>query len=129
VKDDITFDLISTLLGGSDASNVYQDLKEKKQLVRKLDSGSMSLKEGALFQIIANSATDKTDAFEKRLGSLIEGLKAGKTKQAELDLMKTELKTLYLKTNAKQVSLWGSLSGSTGRHYLAGYSASGQHLP
>jgi predicted Zn-dependent peptidase len=111
VKDDITFDLISTLLGGSDASNVYQDLKEKKQLVRKLDSGSMSLKEGALFQIIANSATDKTDAFEKRLGSLIEGLKAGKTKQAELDLMKTELKTLYLKTNAKQVSLWGNLSG------------------
>lgn len=98
VKDQKTnnsLDIAASVLGGGRTSRLYQDIKEKLNLVTSIDAGNESMRDDSIFVVDANLDPNNYAIVKTAVIKEIEKLKQGIT-QEELKRAKTQLQRQFL---------------------------------
>ncbi len=114
IQDEVKFELLNTILGGSPSSRLFQDLREKQKLAYRVSSTVQSFEDTGVLTMSILSTTDdkkqndiKYDNLQKSLAgfeSHAQMLMNQPVTKEELDSAKMILKQRY----AKQTELPGS---------------------
>lgn len=75
-KDNYALDVLSSILGDGKSSRLYQNLKEKNNIVASIDSGHFSMKDDSLFYI---SSVMKPENYKKAKQEIINQIKGIQT--------------------------------------------------
>ncbi|MEQ8189415.1 MAG: pitrilysin family protein [Candidatus Eremiobacterota bacterium] len=94
-SDSFTMEILSFILGQGRSSRLYQELKEKRQLVTSIGTGDINGKDPGLFIISAVTDEDKALDTLKALWQEIEVLKKG-VKEEELRKAMVSIENDYL---------------------------------
>ena len=102
IKDEVKFELLNEILGGSPASRLFQDLREKQKLAYRVSSQVQSFEDTGILTMFIMSTTDdkaqndiKYDNLQKSLDGFdahVQKLLNEPVTQEELDCAKMQLK-------------------------------------
>ena len=109
IKDEITLELLNTILGGNPSSRLFQDLREQQKLAYSVHSDVTAIDDIGTIQLKIGTTTENKDTGEISFDNLkksIEGfnkhiqkLKTGKVTDEELNNAKLSLKNTILNIN------------------------------
>ena len=102
IKDDVKFEVLNEILGGSPASRLFQELREKQKLAYRVSSQVQSFEDTGILTMFITSTTDdkaqndiKYDNLQKCLDGFdtqVQKLLKEPVTQEELDSAKMQLK-------------------------------------
>lgn len=102
IKDEVKFELLNEILGGSPASRLFQELREKQKLAYRVTSQVQSFEDTGILTMFIMSTTDdkaqndiKYDNLQKSLDGFeteVQKLLTQPVTQEELDAAKMQLK-------------------------------------
>ncbi len=102
IKDEVKFELLNEILGGSPASRLFQELREKQKLAYRVSSQVQSFEDTGILTMFIMSTTDdkeqndiKYDNLQKSLngfGEQVQKMLSEPVSQEELDAAKMQLK-------------------------------------
>lgn len=102
IKDEVKFELLNEILGGSPASRLFQDLREDKKLAYRVSSQVQSFEDTGILTMFITTTTDdkaQNDIKYDNLQKSLEGFEAHSKKmlsekvtQEELESAKMQLK-------------------------------------
>lgn len=137
LKDEVTTELLNTILGGGPTSRLFNDLREQQKLAYSVRSTLENNGNTAAIELIIGTTTDDKDTGEISYDNLqkaingfkshVEKLKSERVSPEELESAKLSLKTLILSsceaTNGKNGSIASGLESYYGvsreNQYLA----------
>ncbi len=105
VKDQITFDLLNTILGGTTNSRLFNDLREKQKLAYRVRSNISYTGDTGIMHLLIYTTTDNPDEGDKRdnvnkslagFKKHIDIMKSTPCSAEELDIAKKTLKNRIL---------------------------------
>lgn len=99
VRENYALDLTASILGGSRSSRLYQNLKEKQNLVSAISAGHYSMKDDSVFLVSADFEPEKYQAVKTAIKAEIEQLKNGNISKEELERAKTLAKRSFIYEN------------------------------
>ncbi len=93
-RDVYALDVLAVILGGSESSTLYRNLKEKEEIVTGIGAGFSQYAHDGLFIINATFTPDKNELdIEQEIYTLINKVKAGEITKEEVAKAKTILRT------------------------------------
>ena len=102
IKDEVKFELLNEILGGSPASRLFQELREKQKLAYRVSSQVQSFEDTGILTMFIMSTTDdkeqndiKYDNLQKSLNGFdeqVQKMLSEPVSQEELDAAKMQLK-------------------------------------
>ncbi len=98
-KDNMALDLAAEILGGNRSSRLYQNIKEKRNLVTTISSGHYSLKDDSIFYIQSIFEPNKLDLIKKQIGKELKSLRDNLVTDEELARAKTQFQRSFLYNN------------------------------
>jgi len=108
-KDSYALDLAALILGGGRSSRLYQDLKEKKNLVSSIDAGHMSMRDDSVFYVDFNIEPQNSETLKKEVIAEIAKLREEKVSEEELQRAKTQIQRQFLYNNESVEEIANSL--------------------
>jgi len=113
IKENYALDLAASLLGGSQTSRLYQNLKEKQNLVTSISAGQYSLKDDSVFLISADFEPEKYQEVLIAIQEEIENFKNSPVSDKELKRVKTMAKRSFIYENESVEDIAQSLGYAT----------------
>lgn len=128
LKDNLTFDLLNTILGGTPSSRLFSDLREKQKLAYQVKSTLGYFDNSGLMSLYIKTTTDDEQSGEKSYDNLqksingfnshVQKLMSEKVSDEELESAKLTLKNKILNgselTSDKNVALLDGLKSFHG---------------
>jgi len=111
IKDQKTnnaLDIAAVVLGGGRSSRLYQDIKEKLNIVTSIDAGNESMRDDSVFVIDANLDPKNYAIVKTAVMKEVEKLKQGIT-QEELKRAKTQLQRQFLYSSESTENIANSI--------------------
>lgn len=118
-KEVCAMDLISTILIGGNSSKMYQNIKEKKQLVSTISSQFPTMKYNSIFSIFATCKPEKLDNAKKEILSEINNFVEKGPSRKELNkAKKIIINSYYFATEttsgqSEELGFYYTLTGDT----------------
>ncbi len=91
IKENCALDLIGSILGDGASSRLYQNIKEKQNLVTSISAGNYSLKDDSILFIDAELEPQNYVLAKKAIMNEIKRLSDGKVSDSELNKAKTQM--------------------------------------
>jgi len=107
-KDNNALDIAASILGSGRTSRLYQNVKDKLNVVTSIEAGNESLKDDSIFIIDANLDPQNYTIAKEAIVKEIEKLKLGIT-QEELIRAKTQLQRQFLYGSESSESIANSI--------------------
>ncbi len=98
-KDNMALDLAAEILGGNRSSRLYQNVKEKRNLVTTISSGHYSLKDDSIFYIMSTFEPNKLELIKKQVSKELKNLRDNLVTDEELARAKTQFQRSFLYNN------------------------------
>lgn len=108
-KETCALDLASSILGGGKSSRLYQDLKEKQNIVSSIDTGHYSLRDDSIFYISADFEPANYQKVKSAVVKQLKQLADTKVSVEELKRAKTQEERAYIYNNESIESISQSL--------------------
>ncbi len=112
IKEGYALDMAASILGGSETSRLYQDLKEKQNLVSSIGAEHYSLKDDSVFLISADFSPEKYQAVKTAILKEIENFRNNPVSKEELDRAKTLAKRGFIYGNESVENIAESIGNS-----------------
>lgn len=109
IKETYSLDLAASILGGSNSSRLYQNLKEKLNLVTDIGSSHYSLKNDSIFIVSADFKPEKFPQVKAVVMEEIDKLRSMLVNEEELERAKTLAKRSFMYQNESVQNISGSL--------------------
>ncbi len=105
-KDSYALDILATILGDGKSSRLYQNIKEKKQLVHSISATHSSSKDDSIFYISANYLTNDMTRLKEAIFNEIEEIKRNGITEDELNRAKNiiERDTYYSRESISNIA-------------------------
>jgi len=110
-KDNNALDIAANVLGGGRTSRLYQNVKEKLNIVTSVNAANESLKDDSIFIIDANLDTQNYTLAKEAIVKEIQKLKQG-ISQEELKRAKTQLQRQFLYNSESTENISSSIGYS-----------------
>ena len=127
LKDEVTIELLNTILGGGPSSRLFNDLREQQKLAYSVRSNLYSEGNTGVIALSIGTTTDNKETGEQSFDNLqksidgfkhhIERIKSEPVSQAELDSAKLSLKNLLLTVNESVACKTGSFGDGLESYY------------
>ncbi|MFH0702719.1 MAG: pitrilysin family protein [bacterium] len=98
-KDNYALDLAAALLGGGNSSRLYQNIKEKLNLVSSVSAGHYSMKDDSIFYVESTFQPENYPLVKDAIIKEIQKLRQGKISEEELQRAKTQIQRQFLYSN------------------------------
>ena len=105
-KDSYALDVLAVILGEGKSSKLYQEIKEKKQLVQSISATNSSSKDDSIFYISANYLTNDIPRLKEAIFNEIEEIKKNGITEDELNKAKNiiERDTYYSRESISNIA-------------------------
>ncbi len=105
-KDSYALDILAAILGDGKSSRLYQELKEKKQLVHSISATHSSSKDDSIFYISANYLSNDMQRLKEAIFNEIEKIKKNGITEDELKKAKNiiERDTYYSRESISNIA-------------------------
>lgn len=94
-KENNALDIAASVLGSGRTSRLYQNIKDKLNIVTSIDAGHQSMRDDSIFIIDANFVPQNYTLVKQAIVKEVEALRQGIT-QEELNRAKTQLERQFL---------------------------------
>lgn len=98
-KDNFALDLASSILGGGESSRLYQELKEKQNIVSSIGAGNYSMRDDSIFLVSADFEPAKYEKVKTEIEKQLKKLAETKVTQEELNRAKTQAERAFVYGN------------------------------
>lgn len=109
IKESYALDLAASILGGGKSSRLYQDLKEKQNIVSSVDSGHYSLRDDSIFFVSADFDPSKYQKVKTSIENELKKLRETKVTDEELNRAKTQEERAFVYENESVEEIANSL--------------------
>lgn len=109
IKESYALDLAASILGGGKSSRLYQDLKEKQNIVSSIDAGHYSLRDDSVFYVSADFEPSKYKIVKAAVESELKKLGETKVSCEELNRAKIQQERSFVYGNESIEEIAGSL--------------------
>ena len=109
IKESYALDLAASILGGGKSSRLYQDLKEKQNIVSSIDAGHYSLRDDSIFYVSADFEPSKYQKVKTSIENELKKLRETKVTNEELNRAKTQSERAFVYGNESIEDVAGSL--------------------
>jgi len=109
IKESYALDLAASILGGGKSSRLYQDLKEKQNIVSFIDAGHYSLRDDSIFYVSADFEPSKYQIVKASIEKELKKLRETKVSCEELNRAKTQSERAFVYGNESIEDVAGSL--------------------
>ena len=99
IKESYALDLAASVLGGGKSSRLYQDLKEKQNIVSSIDAGHYSLRDDSIFYVSADFEPSKYQIVKASIEKELKKLRETKVSSEELNRAKTQSERAFVYGN------------------------------
>jgi len=99
IKESYALDMAASILGGGKSSRLYQDLKEKQNLVSSIDAGHYSLRDDSIFYVSADFIPSKYKQVKDAVQNEFKKLGETKVTDEELNRAKTQEERAFVYEN------------------------------
>jgi zinc protease len=98
-KDNYALDIASSILGGGKSSRLYQELKERQNIVSSIDAGHYSLRDDSLFYVSGEFPPENYGKVKVAVEKELKKLANTKVTEEELNRAKTQSQRAYTYEN------------------------------
>lgn len=108
-KESYALDLAASILGGGKSSRLYQDLKEKQNIVSSIDSEHFTMRDDSIFVISADFDPSKYQKVKSSIESEVKKLGETKVSDEELNRAKTQSERAFIYANESIEEIAGAI--------------------